>query len=229
LIELLVVIAIIAILAAMLMPALERARNAALQIQCLNNQKQIGIAMAMYLNDWDGMPPQVVQKTSSGRQVWPWGKVLARDYLGDSSITSDAKWGFRGALSCPNDPPDRSNASNSFYGSYGTHLFALWGHSGVCQEPKSWQKFISRCGKGNTSRLGWMFETRGWNGRINYNTGYDSGTWEHRHLEEGEGSNILFADFHAEYQKANKNPGWPPLTATYDVFWEWPWKCGCAQ
>src|SRR5262245_60535194 len=71
LIELLVVVAIIAILAALLLPALARAKDKAKLTECLNNAKQIGIGMRLWSNDNDHRFPWKVSVSDGGSILTP--------------------------------------------------------------------------------------------------------------------------------------------------------------
>ena len=84
LVELLVVISIIALLLAILMPSLSKAREQARRVVCLSNLKQLGLAMEMYLEDNRELYPPY-DENYGGTDAWL--RVLQKNYLGNKDVS----------------------------------------------------------------------------------------------------------------------------------------------
>ncbi len=107
LIELLVVIAIIAILAAILFPVFAKAREKARQITCLSNEKQMGLAMLQYVQDFDEAFPRGQYYDASGNPL-DWQNAIY-PYIKNGAGTgvsggTTAYNGLGGIWSCPSFP-----------------------------------------------------------------------------------------------------------------------------
>lgn len=160
LIELLVVIAIIAILASMLLPALNKARGKAQEIKCVGNQKQIFTALVFYVNDYkDQLPPHFVSVkgedtgpeirslSEGGSLTYPnigLGILVAGGYFGTASdYTSRVNDNYNTKrpliLRCPANPPGGWTSEPNF----ADYLYTRDSSDVPCQVP-SFNKTFSR-------------------------------------------------------------------------------------
>lgn len=104
LIELLVVIAIIAILAAMLLPALAKAKARAQRIQCTSNMRQLSLGFNLFISDHDDKCPPAANRTGDYQYQLSWDDLIHR-YIGGTDTDADLLVGATGALSDPSVTP----------------------------------------------------------------------------------------------------------------------------
>lgn len=222
LIELLVIVAIIAVLAAMLLPVLNKAREKARQAFCLNNLRQWGLAFRMYVQDWEYWPP-----TKHDTSVWggydTWNIILYQN-----GYVANLKIGI-----CPSEKTKNvacdgifTPGVNSEYGTYMYNNFASatyryqnggiakikadgwWPYIGIACAKDAWVKNPAETGVLND---GWTYE-QNYPGFFCPGAGYSTYVgYIYRHQD---GTNILFADGHAYwYSKLQLIADMDPATA----------------
>ncbi|MBO5821459.1 MAG: DUF1559 domain-containing protein [Lentisphaeria bacterium] len=173
LIELLVVIAIIAILAAILLPALQSARERGRGASCINNLKQLGAAFQSYSSDYDGWAPSPFNRKTGASAFSPymwtnalaWNNYIPASFCDLGRVTDLSKVDEKhrketGLLACPSTDMNNIstqgwNAGSAGYsnGDYGVNLVidGGWLNSGFCMKTAK-----------NPSRIAMIMDGNNW-------------------------------------------------------------------